>query len=236
MSQTLSKGAAVLVDQNAFHQKILRNLLRSSGFSRVVEFTGFEEGLDEATRTRSDFLFADYDTARKSEILRVNGDLRQSHLTKETNLIFLMQNPTRKRVKAAIASGANWVISRPYSPTCLYKRINATLYPDSVAAFETERERRDVNVIELTGPQKETEEQRIERLLKEMDELLKNSPYFDVDELAPPQASRPVPDRKPGRQNGTNSHSQQGQRMRQPQNKRNSEDSGQWPDETVFLS
>ncbi|WP_319532794.1 hypothetical protein [uncultured Cohaesibacter sp.] len=231
MSQTLSNGVAVLVDQNAFHQKILRNLLRSTGFSRVVEFTGFEEGLDEATRTRSDFLFADYDTARKSEILRVNGDLRKSHLTNGTNLIFLMQNPTRKRVKSAIASGANWVISRPFSPTCLYERINATLYPDSVAAFETERERRDVNVIELTSPPKETEEQRIKRLLKEMDELLKNSPYFDVDELSAPQKPKPTTNGAARRHNSRDAVPQQ----KQSRDKRTSEDNRHWADENVFL-
>ncbi|SNY90925.1 Response regulator receiver domain-containing protein [Cohaesibacter sp. ES.047] len=180
MSQTLNDGAAVLVDQNAYQQKMLRSLLHGSGFSRIAEFNALEEGLNEAVRMSSDFLFADFDTAQSSEMMRCNGDLRKTFLPDNTNLIFLMKHPTRKRVETAIASGAQWIISRPYSPASLYQRIHATLAPQSVSSIKPDRKRPEVDVIELSTSQAETEEERIEHLLQEMDSLLKNSPYFDA--------------------------------------------------------
>ena len=55
MPAPVQQGSAVIVDNNTFQRKLLRSILRTSGFSRVVEFDKFEFGLDEAKRTLSQF-------------------------------------------------------------------------------------------------------------------------------------------------------------------------------------
>ena len=129
MLQPLRHSSAVLVDRNLFQRKLLRTVLRSSGFTRVNEFDDIELGLDDARRLYPDFLFIDYDTAKGSELLRSQKNIRKSILGANTHVFFLMQHPTRKRVAKAVEFGAHWVISRPFSPKCLNNRLAAILDP-----------------------------------------------------------------------------------------------------------
>ena len=95
MPAPIQHGSAVIVDENTFQRKLLRSILRSSGFSCVAEFDKFEFGLDEAKRTFANFLFLDYDTATNSDILRGRPEIRNTHLGEATYLIILLENPTR---------------------------------------------------------------------------------------------------------------------------------------------
>nr|WP_321455890.1 hypothetical protein [uncultured Cohaesibacter sp.] len=129
MPAPIQHGSAVIVDENTFQRKLLRSILRSSGFSCVAEFDKFEFGLDEAKRTFANFLFLDYDTATNSDILRGRPEIRNTHLGEATYLIILLENPTRYRVNCAIAHGAHWVISRPFSTNALNNRLHAVMNP-----------------------------------------------------------------------------------------------------------
>ncbi|WP_319486268.1 hypothetical protein [uncultured Cohaesibacter sp.] len=134
MPASIEHASAVIVDMNTFQRKLLRSILRTSGFSRVAEFDKFEFGLDEAKRTFPNFLFLDYDTAAYSELFRGRPDISKSYLTEATRLIILMENATRFRVTSAIANGAHWVISRPFSTAAITRRITAMMDPDSLEA------------------------------------------------------------------------------------------------------
>ncbi|WP_321447631.1 hypothetical protein [uncultured Cohaesibacter sp.] len=132
MPTAVQHGSAVIVDGNTFQRKLLRSILRTSGFIRVVEFDKLEFGLDEAKRTFPNFLFLDYDTASSSELLRGRPDISKTYLAEATYLIFIMENPTRYRVTSAIAHGAHWIISRPFSTNALNARIQAAMNPDQL--------------------------------------------------------------------------------------------------------
>ena len=134
MPAPVQQGSAVIVDNNTFQRKLLRSILRTSGFSRVVEFDKFEFGLDEAKRTFPNFLFLDFDTASSSELLRGRPDISKTHLGDATNLIIILENPTRCRVTHAIAHGAHWIISRPFSTNAINARIRAVMNPDQLGA------------------------------------------------------------------------------------------------------
>ena len=184
MSQPIRHGSAVIVDQNGFQQKLLRSLLRSSGFIRVTESDDIESGLDEAARSYPDFLFVDYDTAIQSDLLRGSQNIRENHLRANTNLIMLMQNPTRFRVDSAIASGAHWVISRPFSANILNLRIKALLEPDFGTPLKTPKRKF------IPGPQEKPAKTihtgtagdiSMTELVQQMDELMKQSRYFPKD-------------------------------------------------------
>ena len=129
MLQPIDQGFAVLVDRNGFQRKLLRSLLRSSGFERVTEYNNLETGLDEAQRVNPDFFFLDFDTAAQSDLFRAQQNFKQSYFNFNTHLIFMLDNATHPRVKRAIASGAHWVLSRPFSPNSLNQRLNAILRP-----------------------------------------------------------------------------------------------------------
>ena len=130
MPTAVQHGSAVIVDGNTFQRKLLRSVLRTSGFIRVAEFDKLEFGLDEAKRTFPNFLFLDYNTASSSELLRGRPDISKTYLGEATYLIFIMENPTRYRVTSAIAHGAHWIISRPFSTNALNARIRAVMNPD----------------------------------------------------------------------------------------------------------
>ncbi len=134
MPASIEHASAVIVDINTFQRKLLRSILRTSGFSRVAEFDKFEFGLDEAKRTYPNFLFLDYDTAAYSELFRGRPDISKSYLTDATRLIILMENATRFRVTSAIANGAHWVISRPFSTSAITRRITTMMDSDSLEA------------------------------------------------------------------------------------------------------
>lgn len=183
MSLNVTHGSAVLVDTNAFQRKMLRTLLRGSGFGRIQEMECFDTAMDEAGRSMPDFLFVDYDTARRSELMRGNHDLRSKHLRPGTNLIFLMHNATRPRVDSAISRGANWIVSRPFSPKALDRRIRAVLDPGScirlnqlakMAKSKTER----------------SEEPQVSELVQEMDKLLKQSHHYRKGTARPDQIAK----------------------------------------------
>lgn len=129
MLQPIRHGSAVLVDHNTFQRKLLRTVLRSSGFIRVSEFEDVEIGLDEASRIFPDFIFIDYETAQESELFRSRENMRTKMLGANTHMFILMQEPTRQRVTKAIGFGAHWVISRPFSPKSLNERLRAILNP-----------------------------------------------------------------------------------------------------------
>nr|WP_321460792.1 hypothetical protein [uncultured Cohaesibacter sp.] len=129
MLAKIQHGSAVVVDANTFQRKLLRSVLRNSGFNRVMEFDKFEFGIDETKRTFPNFLFLDYDTVSSSELLRGRQDISKTYLSEATHLIILMENPTRHRVNNAILHGANWVVSRPFSTKALNARICAVLNP-----------------------------------------------------------------------------------------------------------
>lgn len=138
MLQPIRHGSAVLVDHNTFQRKLLRTVLRSSGFIRVSEFEDVEIGLDEASRIFPDFIFIDYETAQDSELFRSRENMRQKMLGANTNMFILMQEPTRQRVAKAIGFGAHWVISRPFSPKSLNQRLLAILNPGYAMPIQPE--------------------------------------------------------------------------------------------------
>ena len=187
MSLPIRHGSAVLVDTNAYQRKMLRTLLRSSGFNRVLELDNFEDGVDEANRSFPDFLFVDYDTARRSELLRGNQNIRTKHLAASCHVIFLMQNPTRARVDAAISSGANWVLSRPFSPKSLDRRIRAVLDPGSCMRIEFM-----TDMVSADAPKKEEKAETLSLadLTAEMNSLLKQSQHYRNGKNKPDAAAK----------------------------------------------
>ncbi|HAT84999.1 MAG TPA: hypothetical protein DCS30_02925 [Rhizobiales bacterium] len=174
--------SAVLVDKNNFQRKLLRSLLRTSGFHRIFETDSFEGGLTESKRSSSDFLFIDYDTARQSDLLRVASNIPRQHLARHTRLIMLMDNPTQPRVKTAIDIGSHWVLSRPFSPQTLDRRIRAVLDPGSLIKITPDSERRSGKDSEDATP--------ASGLLNEMDDLLRSSQYFSVKPAEPAKITR----------------------------------------------
>ena len=137
MHLPIQHGTAVIVDGNTFQRKMLRSILRTSGFSRVSEFDKIEFGLDEAKRTFPNFLFLDYDTASASELVRGRQDISKTHLNESTYLIIILENPTRHRVGSAIAHGAHWVVSRPFSTNALIARIRAAQNSSNLESYKT---------------------------------------------------------------------------------------------------
>lgn len=183
MSLKFTHGSAVLVDTNAFQRKMLRTLLRGSGFGRIQEMECFETAMDEANRSVPDFLFVDYDTARQSELMRANHNLRSKYLQPSTNLIFLMHNATRPRVNSAISRGANWIVSRPFSPKSLDRRIRAVLDPGSCIRID--------QLKKLTSSETEQiEEAPISELAQQMDQLLKQSSHYREGKAKPDQIAK----------------------------------------------
>ena len=187
-------GTAVLADKNGYQRKILRTLLRSSGFHRVSEFDNIEAGLAEAERAQPDFMFVDYDTAQQTDLLRGKQDLAKTYLSSNSHLIILLQNPTRHRVDSAISSGASWVISRPYSPKILNRRLRAILDPSFVVALSGPNEPIKVET-PLTRSQS-IEQLSISDLTRQMDELLEKSSYFSGDQSDNATAPGAAPARK----------------------------------------
>ncbi|WP_114010514.1 response regulator [Cohaesibacter intestini] len=138
MLQPIRHGSAVLVDHNTFQRKLLRTVLRSSGFIRVSEFEDVEIGLDESSRIFPDFVFIDYETAQESELFRSRENMRTKMLGANTHMFILMQEPTRQRVTKAVGFGAHWVISRPFSPKSLNERLRAILNPGYATPVQPE--------------------------------------------------------------------------------------------------
>lgn len=176
MLRPLRYGTAVHVDRNNFQKKLLRSVLRSTGFIRVTELDDIESGLDEARRSHPDFLFADFDTAHESELLRGQPDIRKTYLNDNTLLVILLQNPTRYRVDSAISYGANWVISRPFSPKVLHRRLRALIEPEHATPYQ-QRLRVKPDTIKIELEQLENSK-KMTKLAQQMDELLKQSRYF----------------------------------------------------------
>ncbi|WP_373236129.1 response regulator [Cohaesibacter celericrescens] len=176
MLRKIQHGSAILVDRNGYQLKMLRTLLRSSGFNRVTEFDDIETGLNEAGRSHPDFLFVDFDTAQHSELLRGQKDLRRSYLSPNTHLLFLMQNPTRKRVIKAITCGGSWVVSRPFSPTSLNRRIRAILDQDYGVALKSLKQ--SAKKATPKPAQTAKEDLTMKELARQMDNLLKQSKFF----------------------------------------------------------
>ncbi len=177
MSLPIQHGSAVLVDTNAFQRKLLRSLLRGSGFQRVMETDCLDSGLDEASRSYPDFIFIDYDTAKRSELTRGDQNIRQKYLKSGTHMIILLQNATRPRVRDAISSGANWVLSRPFSPKSLDRRIRAVMDPGSCIRID----QANTNQPALSKVQQEPAQQSPEnmsKLVHQMDTLLKQSRHY----------------------------------------------------------
>ncbi|WP_316860695.1 response regulator [uncultured Cohaesibacter sp.] len=132
MSLPIQHGSALILDDNTFHRKLLRSILRTSGFYHVTEFDNIEHGLEEAQRTYPNFVFLDFDTGTASDLARGNLNLRTKFLHASTHLIILLEHPTRNRVTNAISHGANWVISRPFSSRILTTRLQAVIDPSKV--------------------------------------------------------------------------------------------------------
>ena len=176
MSSSLEHRTAMLIDTNNYQRKMLRTLLRSSGFHRVNEVECFETGLVEAKRSYPDFVFADFDTAKRSDLMRGKKNIRREFLGLGTHLIFLLHNATRFRVDSAIASGANWVVSRPFSPKCLDRRIRAVLDPGSLIQIDSKKEMLKIGRMLSLG--QESDNSEMTEMLSQMDSLLKKSKYF----------------------------------------------------------
>nr|WP_321460152.1 response regulator [uncultured Cohaesibacter sp.] len=122
-------GTAVLVDQNAFHRKLLRSVLRSVGFYEISEHEEVRTGLKQVMQTHPDFVFMDYDTATGSDISNYQKNIQGVYHDRQTYLFILMSHPTFSRVDKAIDSGADWIISRPFSQQALTRRLHAILHP-----------------------------------------------------------------------------------------------------------
>lgn len=182
MLQPIRHGSAVLVDNNTFQRKLLRTVLRSSGFIRVNEFENVEIGLDEASRLFPDFIFIDYETAQGSELFRSRENIRNKMLGANTRMFFLMQDPTQQRVAKAVEFGAHWVISRPFSPKSLNQRLRAILDPGYAMAIQPTLQH-PTN----TGPQSEqrhSDEENMVELAEHMQNFLSHSQDYH-DQLAP---------------------------------------------------
>ncbi len=178
--------SAVLVDKNSFQRKLLRSLLRTSGFHRLHETESFESGLQESKRSLPDFLFIDYDTAKGSDLLRGASNIPKQYLAHHTRMIMLMDNPTRPRVKTAIDIGSHWVLSRPFSPQTLDRRIRAVMDPGSLIKIASVNDPRSFKDAKEAEPES--------GLLHEMDDLLRSSQYFSVKPTEPAQkAKSPTP-------------------------------------------
>lgn len=180
MSLKLAHGSAVLVDTNAFQRKMLRTLLRGSGFARIQEMDCFDTAMDEANRSVPDFLFVDYDTARRSDLMRGKHNLRSKYLKPGTNLIFLMHNATRPRVDSAISRGANWIVSRPFSPKSLDRRIRAVLDPGSCIRIDQIEK-----LVSRQSTEAKGEEPPMSELVQQMDQLLKQSHHYREGKAKP---------------------------------------------------
>ena len=190
MLQPIRQGSAVLVDHNTFQRKLLRTVLRSSGFIRVSEFEEVEIGLDEASRIFPDFIFIDYETAQGSELFRSRENMRKKMLGANTHMFIMMQEPTRQRVAKAIGFGAHWVISRPFSPKSLNERLKAILDPSYAmpALPDPTIKRRSESLISRPI----CEEDTIEDLTEHMNDLLDYSQDYQ-NELS---STRPETRRK----------------------------------------
>lgn len=177
MSSPIQHSSAVLVDTNAFQRKLLRSLLRGSGFQRLMEADCLDTALDEASRSYPDFIFIDYDTAKRSELMRGSHNIRQKYLKGGTHIIFLLHNATRPRVDDAIASGANWVLCRPFSPKSLDRRIRAVMDPGScIQIDQILPQQKKLPQKTQEGPS--TESQNMSKLVHQMDTLLKQSRHY----------------------------------------------------------
>lgn len=192
MHHTLEHCSAVLIDRNSFQRKLLRSLLRSSGFNRFTELDNLETGLQEAKRAIPDFIFADYDTAKASDLLRGISCISNEYLPRHTRFIMLMDNPTRPRVKSAISIGSHWVLCRPFSPRTLNQRIKAVLDPGSLIQLPKPGKRMPRGM----AHQQENEMGNMGHLTNEMDTLLKGSRFFqkietDKSAKTPPYRQTP---------------------------------------------
>ena len=176
MLAAIRHGTAVLIDSNNYQRKMLRTLLRTSGFRRVSEFEDMESGVEEASRAFPDFLFVDFDTALQSELSRGNQNWRDNHLGADTYLVILLQNCTRQRVERSISFGAHWVVSRPFSPNSLNRRIRAVLDPlyriPLDHAPNPVKKQSSISLEELSNQDRMTD------LARQMDDLLKQSKYY----------------------------------------------------------
>ena len=123
-------GTAVLVDHNAFHRKLLRSVLRSVGFYDISEHDEVTGGLKQVIRTHPDFMFIDFDTAKRSETKLQLTSLPNRSVEAQPYLFILMANPTIRRVDKAISYGADWIICRPFSQLILTRRLHAILNPN----------------------------------------------------------------------------------------------------------
>ncbi|MCV6601987.1 MAG: hypothetical protein OIF54_10590 [Cohaesibacter sp.] len=149
----------------------------------MFETETFEGGLEESKRSFPDFLFIDYDTAKNSDLMRGIDNIPQQYLANHTRLIMLMDNPTRPRVRTAIEIGSHWVLSRPFSPQTLDRRIRAVLDPGSLIKLERTNERtKDSNDQDIATST---------HLMSEMDSLLRKSQYFSEQPAMP---SRKLPE------------------------------------------
>ena len=187
MTLPIQRGVAVLVDKNQYQRKLMRTLLKTSGFNRVTEIDSFEQGLNEANRTVPDFIFIDYDTAHKSELMRTHQDIRESFLQRSTYVIFLVSNPTRSRVKRAITCGAHWVVSRPFSQKCINRRIHALLDPSTVIRVSHDLTKTEyvARLGQQTAPDKMAE------IVEEMDTVLKKSQHYSPPPKGKTQGFKP---------------------------------------------